>query len=294
MKRNILLIFVATFVLSAFSQNAQEKKPNLFAYPVVPDTISTLENRSNYFISHFWENCNLSKPIKDEAALISAFGDYVVFFQYAHRNVVKASVNELMNKAQSNMKNFWLIADAAEKNLYSVGATLPSDEAYMLFVNNILRSSKVKKGEKERYQLQVNKINKNQVGSYASALEYVDIKGNKKTLEDIKAKNVIIFFNDTECEDCSIARLRLSTNVALNKLIDIGEVVLVSIYPSGYSKDWAEQAKGYSDKWIIGASENADEDYDLRVTPNIYLLDAEKKIIAKNLNVADILNALSR
>lgn len=291
-KTTLLLLFLLS--LCGLNVNAQEQKATLFPYPVVPDTISTLENRSNYFIAHFWDNCNFSKPISDLEGLNKAFAEYAVFYQYANKNVVKTSINDIMNKSQANMKNFWALVDIAERNLYSTEATFPSDEAYSLYIYNIMRSSKVKKGEKQRYQAQLEKINKNQIGTAAPVMDYVDINGDKKSLYDIKAPTVILFFNDPDCEDCSIARLRLSTNVILNNLIKDNKLAIVSIYPGKYSKDWAATAKGYSDNWIIGASENAEEIYDLRISPSIYLLDADKKILNKHLRAEDILNSLNR
>lgn len=285
-----ILIVLATSGIGAFSQ---DKAKTLFPYPNVPDTIKNLENRSNYFVSKFWDKFNFSKPVSDTAAFNEAFNDWITFFRYAHKNVVKASVSDVMNKAQSNMKNFWMFADAAEKDLYSTEATLPSDEAYVLFVNNIIRSSKVKKDEKLRYQKQIVKINSNQNGNYAPKFDFTNLEGQKQSLDSIKAETIILFFNDPDCEDCNIARLRLATNVNMNKMIDDKKVAIVSILPGKYTKEWAKDASKYSDKWIIGAWENADEVYDLRVMPSIYILDAEKKIVTKHMQVNDIINLLN-
>ena len=104
----------------------------------------------------------------------------------------------------------------------------------------------------------------------------------------------MLFFNTEDCTDCSLSRLRLSTNVAINKMIADGELTILSITPIKYSKDWAEKAKSYSNNWEIGASDNADKDFDFRVMPNVMLLDEEKRIINKNMNVNDIVNSLNR
>ena len=295
MKRIIAAIAVVMMAVSVMvGQEEQSQTPKtLFSYPVVPDTISTLENRSNFFVTHFWDNCNLGRQITDKELLRSAFSDYVTFFRYAHRNVVHTSVSDLMNKAQSNMQNFWMIADNAEQALYSNEAVLQSDEAYMLFINAILRSSKVKKSEKERYQRQAMKINGNQIGAQLPGVSLKGVDGKSINIDNIKAATIIVAFIDPECDDCNIARLRLSTNVALNSIIDGEKLALVCIYPGPYSKEWAAEASTYSDKWIVAASEDADERFDLRQMPTIYVLDADKKIVAKNVRAEDILNMVN-
>ena len=81
--------------------------------------------------------------------------------------------------------------------------------------------------------------------------------------------------------------------MALNSIIDGEKLALVCIYPGPYSKEWAAEASTYSDKWIVAASEDADERFDLRQMPTIYVLDADKKIVAKNVRAEDILNMVN-
>ncbi|MEG0559449.1 MAG: DUF5106 domain-containing protein [Muribaculaceae bacterium] len=295
MKKLGLLSLFISLLLCNVSALAQEEKPKtLFPYPIVPDTIVTLENRSNFLVSHFWEKCDLSKPIKDKEAFEKAFYDYAVFFQYAHRNVVYTSINNLMNKAQSSAQNFIYIAEIAEKTFYEPNAVIWSDEAYLPFAENVVNFKKIKKDEKERYLLQIQKIKNNKIGEVAHKFEYIDVNGAKKNFNDISAETILLFFNDDDCSDCMIARLRLSTNVTINNLIKENKLKIISIYPGQYSAEWANKAKGYADNWEIGAYEDADNIYDIRVMPNLYILDKDKKIILKNVNVNDVINNIGR
>lgn len=295
MFKKIILIYSLFLISSFISLSAQTANPQtLFPYPQVPDTIKTFENRSNYYVNHFWDNCNLSKPIKDKAAFEGAFEDYVTFFQYAHKTIVRTSVNNLMNKAQANKANFLIIADLAEKKLYQPDGLMWSDEAYMYFASNILKNHEIKGAEREKFEKQVMKINKNQIGAQAQPFDFIDLNGDKKNLNDYKADNILIFFNTPDCKDCDISRLRLSTNVIINQLIKDGKLIILSIYPGKYSKEWAETAKKYSDNWIVGAYDGAEDNYDLRIIPNVYLLDSNKLILRKNDNINLIINNLNK
>ena len=89
--------------MTAMAQDEAPKTP--FAYPVAPDTCSTLEGRCNYICQHFWDNYDISKPIANDNDFMQAFRDFVGFFQYANRNVVMTSIGDLMNKARSNTPN---------------------------------------------------------------------------------------------------------------------------------------------------------------------------------------------
>ena len=130
--------------------------------------------------------------------------------------------------------------------------------------------------------------------SLAAFLDALNLKlYSPLKLWDIDAKMIFLFFNDDECGDCSIARLRLSTDVNLNKMIDSGEVVFVCVYMEKYSDEWAQKARTDSDKWIIGANNEVADKYDLRIQPSVYILDANKVILDKNISADGIKQLLN-
>ena len=144
----MLFLAVAPIVVAQESNNEQGviAPKTLFEYPIAPDTIKTFQDRANYVVIRFWNKFDLSKPIQDEASFETAFQDYLEFFPHAHKTVVMNSIKNLMNKAQSNKANFELIGRLAEKNMYSDQAIFPSDEAYMPFVEAMVKSKSLKKG----------------------------------------------------------------------------------------------------------------------------------------------------
>lgn len=287
---------ISAILLFSFASMAQEPaddgsvvgQERLFKYPVVPDTIITLENRANFIIQNFWNEYDFSQPIRDERVFEATFRDFVTFFKYAHKNIVETCIKDLMRKAQSNKSNFLYIAEVAERSLYLPGAEYWSDEVYISFLESIRDYNSLKKEEKERYMYQLKLLQNNMIGERAIDFEMRLADGSKKKLSDIDAKTMFVFFNDKDCVDCTIGRLRLSTDVRLNKLIDAGEVTFVCVYMGKYSDEWAAEARNYSKNWIIGANNDVADEYDLRIQPCVYILDADKVIIDKNINVEGI------
>lgn len=294
---NRLICFVL-FVALGFSQIilAAEDDGALFEYPQVPDTISSLERRSDFFVSKFWENLDMSKQIKDKEAFKSAFVDYVTFFPYANRQVVTNSLADLFYKAQANSANIRLLAETAEATLYDISSVARNESIYLVFLTKILENSSLNSVEKLRYQTHLDILNNNKLGAIAKDFKYKDLKGKNKSTKLAKPKSdySIIYFNDPNCEECLIGRLRLSVDVEINKLIKEGKVILYSISLCDYSKEWAEQAKDYSDLWEIGATPEVYDIYDLRLMPNLYIMDSEGRILAKNVaKLSDILDVVN-
>ena len=288
----IIVLMSAGLRLSAQGQIAEQLPGTLFAYPMAPDTCSTLEARCNYIITHFWDSFDISKPITDQVAFEKTFRDFVDFFRYGHRNVVLSTVRDFVNKAQSNTANLQKVGEVAERALYGTEAEYWSDEVYVAFAKALASSKKLPKEVRDHYGNQLARINAVQVGSPLD-LEYVGLDGLKYRLSELpEGKSCILLFLD-DSTDSMIGRLRLSTDVALNALLGTGDVVLVCLCVNKYSADWATAAAGYADNWIVGCSDALIGDLDLRVLPCCYVLDEEHKIVNKSLSVEGLMSAVN-
>ena len=130
------------------------------------------------------------------------------------------------------------------------------------------------------------------VGSVIPNFKIKTQDGNETQFDSIHAPAIILFFNDIDCTDCRLAKVRLATDINLNKLIDRGVIKIVSIHPGKASEEWIADANNYPKNWIVGASECIYDMFDMRTTPTIYQLDDKHKIVAKNLSVDGILNVV--
>lgn len=294
MKRIILLFSVLALSIlgaSAQGQLAEQLSGRLFAYPMAPDTCATLESRCNYIISHFWDNFDISKPINDDVAFELTFRDFVDFFRYGHRNVVLGAARDLVNKAQSNSANLQKLGEVAERALYGTEAEFWSDEVYVAFAKALASSKRLPRQVRDHYGEQLSRINAVQVGSILD-FEYIGLDGSKQHLSDLPAKTYILLFLD-DSTDSMIGRLRLSTDVALNALLDEGEAKLLCLSTNKYSADWATKAASYADNWSFGCGENLVRELDLRAFPCCYILDEQRTIVNKSLSVEGLMGAVN-
>jgi len=290
-KKLILTTAIAAVALcvpaTAWGQDAASATAQtLFAYPQAPDTCSTLESRCNYIITHFWDNYDYSRPITDDVAFENTFRDYADFFKYAHRNVVKASIRDFVNKSQANAGNMLKVATVAERSLFSKDAEYWSDEVYVEFAKPLAACKQLPNDVRNRLKGQLERINGNQVGAVLD-FEYTAADGTRHRLSELTGKSFIVLFLD-DSADSSIGRVRLSTDVALNALLESGEATLVCITLCDYSTAWSEQAATYNPLWVAGCNRQLADKIDLRGIPSCYVLDGERKIANKQLSVESL------
>ena len=294
MKKLFLLALIVACMpwnsVNAQESNEVQAPATLFAYPVAPDTIKTFENRVNYIVDNFWGNYDLSKPIADLNAFNGAFRDYLGFLRYCHRTVAISSVRDFLFKAQTNKANFEKIAMLAEMGLYNVGAEYWSDEIYTEFLKAVIGNKQLKQDVRKYYAKQMERINRTQLGASLASVTYTDADGKKVSIADIEADMVMIFITLDSDADQSFQRVRWSTDVAINSILDSGKVKLLCLSPEKYSKEWAHNAKGYAQNWLVGACPelSVEGDYDVRYTPSFIILDKDKNIIQKNVDLEAI------
>jgi thiol-disulfide isomerase/thioredoxin len=140
----------------------------------------------------------------------------------------------------------------------------------------------------------------NQLGAKAWDLELVDTANQVKTLYQEKGTFTVVLFWDVHCGKCREEMPKLDT-LYNTSWKDLGvKIYAVMVNESGLN-DWTgfinQWGKGWTHVHQPAALREAEEKagkpnfrqlYDMRSTPTFFLLDADKKIIAKNLSLTDL------
>ena len=160
MKKSIVLI-IAIFTFHFVQINAQNESSNqpivleaLFELPVVPDEITDITQRSNYFVEHFWDPFNFNQNAVGQVQLNHAFSEYVVGLRFSDRTIALKSVDKLISKLNKNATLLYQFTRAAEENLYSENAEVWIDDVYLEFLEAVIKHKKIKDIRKARYVAQ--------------------------------------------------------------------------------------------------------------------------------------------
>lgn len=264
-----------------------------FPYPTPPESLESLSDRTSYLVEHFWDRCDLKSAFSSRAKLAQAFNDYVSFMPYADANVVHQSIDKLINQVKKDPKHLLIIGEMAENALYGDSAEMVSDEAYLPFAKAVAECKKIPGEQRARFQHQASVLAHSQMGQVFPEVNLKSADGSSKSINDITTPYTIVFINDPTCSDCRLARARLATNYDAQRLINSGTIAIVSVYPDQADEVWGESLSDYPANWIVTASDQIDEKVDTRTNPTFYFLDSEKKIVAKNIPVDNVLNALA-
>ncbi|MGN0236479.1 MAG: DUF5106 domain-containing protein [Lepagella sp.] len=256
----------------------------LFEYPMAPDDMDGLQERSNYLMQHFWDKMDFKqKTAVDQNALNDAFRVYVAPMQFATAAEVNASVDKVITQISKNAVLSLQFAKAAEEALYGPRADVWNDEIYLKFIDNVLRCKQIKKERKARYEHVGKQLRGTLRGSMPPEFDYTEADG-KVSHYHPNGVITVIEFGDPDCDDCRFSKLKMETNVRFSSLVERGKINVMFIVADP-EEEWQEKVKDYPVLWHVGASESVSDLYDLRKSPSVYVIDREGKVAVKNVGI---------
>lgn len=267
-------------------QTSQVVIQPLFEYPIAPEELEGLSEKTDYLMKNFWNPMDFknTNPV-DQHALNDAFETYCSFMPHANEKVVITSVDDLISKIKNNPTLTLQFTKAAEEVLYGPRSRMWIDQIYVKFLENLVSNKKIEDIRKAKYKDQLDILSGSMIGADAYRFGYVTLDGTRKQFNP-KAKFTLIEFGNPDCDDCKFAKLRMDISSVLNELISQKKLeVYFIIADSQDDGTLLKMTKDYPSKWEMGQSADAEDHYDLRATPAMYIIGQDGKIIAKNVPV---------
>lgn len=293
MKKFILTVLMC--VAASFGATAQDNSDLLVEMPVVPKDIVKLDERCNYIVSRYWDKFNPKSSFSSLDRLDKTFGMFVSLTPYATADTVHLAVDHLIKVvSKAKPENLVTLAQIAEKWVYADTAEYLSEELYFRFVEAVHNNKKAKGALRARFDAQYEQLANSRVGAQVEPFTFTMLDGSKGSLKDVSASFILLFFYDPDCADCRLAKVRLSADYSIEKLINKGALSVVAIYPGEADAEWRAEAEQLPKSWIVGASSEVDRKFTMRYSPEIYHLDRNYIVREKDVPVDDILAAFKQ
>lgn len=278
-------------LIALVSLGAASAQDTLFPYPVAPDDMTTLQQRCDWLVLRFWDRCNFDTAFRYPERLHKSFGDWIAIMEHASLDSATVSIDRLIRRFDKKGPQTVALAAVAEEWLYSDTTSTFQEELYLPFATAASNAKKVSGAEKARFAMHRQVIESSAVGRTVPDLRFIKRDGSTFSLNEIEGKSILLFFNDPDCGDCRLAKVRLAADYNTNQLIDRGEMAIVSIYPGEPDDDWRNAMATAPENWTVVALPDADLYFDLSESPAFFYLNAAKKVLAKHLDPEYLLNA---
>lgn len=194
-------------------------------------------------------------------------------------------MNATMETLAKDPKGYRQMMELAERRFSDAADPIHNEGLYMVVLKHVTENFVLSNAEKEKQRLLLEGAKKNMIGSVAADFDYV-VAGDKAThhLKDLKADNILVYFNNPDCESCEAVKQRLAENELINNLVNDKKLIVLAIYPYDDQKLWkkAKYPKMMINGWNQSHQIEYAELYDLPTLPCFYLLDKDYKVLIKN------------
>jgi len=245
-----------------------------------------------YMRAHYWDNYDFSdERLLRTPILYNKMKNYMDNMTYPMPDSLNASADLIIAKAKANQEVFkyvvyWITYTYETSQIMGMDAVFVhmAEKYYMTKQAFWVDSTQLSKITQRAMTLKPLLL-----GKYAPNLTMKDSSMNDHTMYDVKAKFTILYFWDYGCSHCKKATPKLLEyyHKAKSKGVEV-----FAVGTETNAEEWKKYIKENKLDWINVYDPyyqtGFKKTYDIYSTPVIYILDENKKIIAKRLDVEQI------
>lgn len=165
-------------------------------------------------------------------------------------------------------------------------SSVRDETLYLYFLSALLHTDHLPEDIYSRAKEQERRFSLNRPGTPANDFRYLDRDGKEGSLYAIKSPQTLLVFYDPECPHCPAILNKIATDRKVNAAIKEGTLKVLAVYTEGKTDIWEKTKSGMPEQWTVAYDRTGvlDSDlYDLPAMPIVYLLDADKRVLVKDM-----------
>ncbi len=246
----------------------------------------------NYNADHYFDNIDLTdERLLRTPLLYSRLNSYFTNVLIQSPDTINKEIDKLINKVEGDYKIFQFVA-VYLFNHFRESQIMGQDAVMVKIADDIYLSGKadwVSDEFKRDLKKQIDLIRPNLIGKKATNLVMNSYRGIFVSLYDIDKDFTILYFWEPDCGHCQAETPKLKAYY--DKPKDYSAEVFAVCTTDDRGK-WEKYIEDNKLTWINGwdpqRNSHFDYYYNVQATPTVYILDKNKKIIAKKLPVEEI------
>lgn len=249
-----------------------------------------------YYKAHYFDNFDWAdERIVRTPVFHNKFENYITKVTLQSPECIIASSDYVLKQAEAGKENFkyvlyWIT------NHYETSTYMGHDKVFVHMVDNYYAKGKafwIDETLLFKMKDRADKLRYNLIGVNGKNLNMIDTNGVYHSLYNMKGKYTLLIFWDANCGKCKEEMpklVKLYEELNANKKQNFFDVFSVSVTPD--ANDWVKYLRDKKLKWVNvydpSNETNFRNFYDIYSTPVLFLMDQNKKIIAKRIGVEQL------
>ncbi|NMC37031.1 MAG: redoxin domain-containing protein [Bacteroidales bacterium] len=256
-----------------------------------PDSLRWVKSYM-YNKNHFFDNVSLTdERLLRTPILHTRLKTYFSNVVIQAPDSINKEIDRILATVKGNSKIYQYIA-VFLFNHFRESEIMGHDAVLVKLADDVYLSGKadwVTKEFRDNLKKEVDMIRPNLIGQKGRDLVMDSYRGIHVSLYDIEKEFTILYFWEPDCGHCKEATPKLKAYYDKNK---DKSIEIFAVCTTAEKEKWKKYIEDNDLNWINGwdpdRKTNYDYYYNVRSTPMIYILDRNKKIIAKKLDIDDI------
>ncbi|MDX2248269.1 MAG: thioredoxin-like domain-containing protein [Bacteroidia bacterium] len=300
--------------VKAFRKKFMDEHPELFYVkvlasmqePVIPESPKDENGKAldslfayKYYRAHYFDHIDFTDDRMLRTPIFhNKIEQYMERLIPKHPDSINAALDRLIDRSRGNDDVFqYLVVN--QLNKYAGSKIMGMDAVYVHLVEKYYMSGEAWWTDEETLKKMEERalaLSPNLVGRPAPNFRVQDAAGNYRDLYGVEAEYTLLYFWDYDCGHCKKITPKLAEAYKRYKDHD---VALFAVSINGDVEVWKKKIQEYGLSNAINVQDHYrqsgfDKMYDIRSTPRLFILDENKKIIAKQIAVSQMEEILSR
>lgn len=264
-----------------------------FALPEIPHTLTVPGERAAFLTEHYWDRFNpkLLCTAEDSLTVEQAFVDFLTIIPEVEKTVADKAVYNLLEKSSTKKEAYEFVLELATKYLYEADSPMENEEMLLPYLQYAADSARADDYIRMRADFLLERVLKNRPGTKAADFQYITRDNKKRNLWSVQAEELLLIFYDPECQHCMEIISQIMRDSDISDRLNSGKLKILAIYTEGNESVWKANKNQLPANWIAGKDISGivdNELYDLKAMPMLYLLDKDKRVLMKDLDIQNI------
>ena len=291
-------------------KKAPEPDSRPFPAVQVPEAYADAGDRLAYAAEHYWDAYFAGSGRTDSLLLLGvpsgeveqALANYIALLDGQDLGAAQKNVRRFfggiceVQRRDSSSQFYTQFTQTVARYLYDPNSPLRDEDLYLPFVQGLAESPLTRDDMRPAYRYEAMMCALNPRGSVAPDFKARRADGSVFSLHGVNAPCTLLFFSNPGCHSCK--EIIEDIGAELSDMVSSGALAVVNVYIDDDLDAWREYVGNYPQEWYTGYDYlrvvRDELLYDVRAIPSLYLLDAEKRILAKDAPFEKVLALLGR
>jgi len=261
---------------------------------VPPPPVEYLKDRTLYF-KYLAEHCFYKYDFSDDRILstplaINKFRSFNEIIYELDAEDAIPYVLDALRKSQVSINQYYDLFDYIEREFGSIKSPVRKELLYIVMLRYAVDSTYIDEYRRTRFLYELSRIDRNHAGQKMPNFNLLMSNGETTNLYDIKAERLLLYLQNPDCSTCKKVQEKIKEmDAALSKQ----KITVLTVYFEEDKSLWQNYLQNnahpnWKHAWNYDFTIEEKNLIDIRSIPTLYLLDKDKIILKKDIDIQEL------